>query len=336
MDRTERFYKIELLLRSRGCVSFDTLQAELAVSPATLKRDLQYLRDRLGAPIAYTRADNGYRLDVPVVAGTAAAKSAHHELPGIWFSERELHALLTMHQLMAGLDDDGVLARHLQPMMDRLQGLLGADESEARELVRRVKVIGTARRRVPSQHFELLGSALVQRKRVWLRYFKRSDRVTSEREVSPQRLVHYRNTWYLDAWCHASDGLRRFALDAVEAARALDTRAKSVALKDLEAALDAGYGIYGGGGAKVRWATLVFEADAAQWVANEEWHPQQTSRWLGDRHGEGRYELQVPYSDPTELMMDILRHGDSVRVTGDKALATAVAKRLHQAAALYA
>ncbi len=336
MDRTERFYKIELLLRSRGCVSFDALLADLAVSPATLKRDLQYLRGRMGAPISYDRMHNGYRFQSPMAGSTHPSKAVRHELPGIWFSERELHALLTMHQLMAGLDDDGVLARHLQPMMDRLQGLLGADASEARELVRRVKLIVTARRRVPSQHFELLGSALVQRKRVWLRYFKRSDRATSEREVSPQRLVNYRNTWYLDAWCHASDGLRRFALDAIEAARALDTRAKSVALKDLEAALDAGYGIYGGGGAKVKWATLVFEADAAQWVASEEWHPQQKARWLGDRHGEGCYELQVPYSDPTELMMDILRHGDSVRVTGDKALAAATAQRLKKAAALYA
>ena len=336
MDRTERFYKIELLLRSRGCVSFEALQEELSVSPATLKRDLQYLRDRLGAPIVYDRADNGYRFEAQTPASLGAAKAVHHELPGMWFSERELHALLTMHQLMAGLDDDGVLARHLQPMMDRLQGLLGADETEARELVRRVKLIGTARRRVPSQHFELLGSALVQRKRVWLRYFKRSERSTSEREVSPQRLVHYRNTWYLDAWCHASDGLRRFALDAVQAARALDTRAKPVALKDLEAALDAGYGIYGGAGAKVKWATLVFEPDAAQWVAHEEWHPQQTSRWLGPTEGEGRYELKVPYVNATELMMDILRHGDSVRVAGDKALAAAVAKRLATAAALYA
>src|SRR5437763_2296490 len=238
MDRTERFYKIELLLRSRGCVAFDTLRDELDVSPATLKRDLQYLRDRLAAPIVYDRFDNGYRFE--------ASAKARRELPGVWSSEQEIHALLTMHQLLAGLDDDGVLSRHLQPMMDKLQGMLGGDEDEARELMRRVKVISTARRRVPSRHFELLGSALVQRQRVWLRYFKRSDRRVSEREVSPQRLVNYRNTWYLDAWCHASDGLRRFALDAVQEAKLLGTRAKPVALKELEAALDAGYGIYGG------------------------------------------------------------------------------------------
>jgi len=328
MDRTERFYKIELLLRSRGCVSFEALQAELDVSPATLKRDLQYLRDRLSAPIVYDRFDNGYRFE----AEAAGTRSARQELPGMWFSEKEIHALLTMHQLLAGLDDDGVLSRHLAPMMDKLQGMLGADESEARELMRRVKVISTARRRVPSRHFELIGSALVQRKRVWLRYFKRSGRTTSEREVSPQRLVNYRNTWYLDAWCHASDGLRRFALDAVQEAKLLDSKARHVAVKDLEADLDAGYGIYGGGGAKVKWATLHFNAEAAQWVANEEWHAQQKARWLPD----GRYELQVPYSDPTELVMDILRHGDSVEVVGDKALVLSIGQRLKNASRLYA
>lgn len=328
MDRTERFYKIELLLRSRGCVSFAALQDELGVSPATLKRDLQYLRDRLSAPIVYDTFGNGYRFAAPA----ASAGSERHELPGLWFSENEIHALLTMHQLLAGLDDDGVLARHLQPLMEKLQGMLGTDETAARELMRRVKVIGTARRRVPSKHFELLGSALMQRRRLHLRYFKRSDRSESEREVSPQRLVNYRSTWYLDAWCHASDALRRFALDAVRDATLLDTRAKHVALRELEAELDAGYGIYGGGGAKVTWATLVFNAEAAQWVANEEWHPQQKARWLQD----GRYELQVPYSDPTELLMDILRHGDSVVVAGDKALTARVATRLRSALARYA
>jgi predicted DNA-binding transcriptional regulator YafY len=327
MDRTERFYKIELLLRNRGQVSFETLREELAVSPATLKRDLQYLRDRMDAPIVYDRADNAYRF---ATAASGGRSPVRHELPGLWFSESEIHALLSMHQLMAGLDEDGVLARHIAPLMDKLQGMLGADAAEARELMRRVRVIGTARRRAPSRHFELLGSALMQRRRVRLRYYKRSDRSESVRDVSPQRLLNHRSTWYLDAWCHASDGLRRFSLDAIQEAQALDARARPVALKDLEAQLDGGYGIYGGG-TQVRWATLLFEPDAAQWVAHEEWHPRQKARWLDD----GRYELQVPYSDTTEIAMDVLRHGENVRVTGDAELAEAIARRTERAAAQY-
>ena len=146
MDRTERFYKIEMMIRSRGSVSFAALMEELGVSRATLKRDLEYLRGRMDAPIVYDRFDNGYKMQ----ADPRDQRQVKHELPGVWFSEREIHALLTMHQLLAGLDDDGVLSRHLQPMMDKLQGMLGADESEARELMRRVKLISTARR-LPSE-----------------------------------------------------------------------------------------------------------------------------------------------------------------------------------------
>ena len=108
MDRTERFYRIELLIKRQSGVSFEQLLSELEVSPATLKRDLQYLRDRMDAPIVYARDENVYRFadGAPAVAnGGAPARpgTKTHELPGVWFSEKELHALLTMHQLIAGL-----------------------------------------------------------------------------------------------------------------------------------------------------------------------------------------------------------------------------------------
>jgi|SRR6218665_1026544 len=322
MDRTERFYKIELLIRTRECVSFATLLEALEVSPATLKRDLQYLRERMDAPIEYDAAANGYRFG-------KQWRGQQHELPGVWFSEKELHALLTMHQLLSGLDEDGILSRHLQPMFDKLSGMLGNDADEAQEITRRVKLISTARRRVASAFFETVGSAVVRRRRLRIVYRKRGGKggTVSEREVSPQRLVHYRNTWYLDAWCHQSEGLRRFALDAMEAAELLDTRAKPVALAALEAELDQGYGIFAGG--RAQQATLVFSAEAAQWVSREEWHPAQRSRWLED----GRWQLEVPYVDATELLMDLLRHAGDVQVLAPAALRSAHAKRLREAAA---
>jgi len=324
MDRTERFYKIEMLIRSKECVSFADLLASLEVSPATLKRDLQYLRERLDAPIEYDALSNGYRFG-------SDRRGKKHELPGVWFSEKELHALLTMNQLMSSLDENGILTRHLQPMLDKLSGMLGTDETESRELTRRVKLISTARRRVPSEHFETVGSALVKRQRLHLRYRKRgraaASVAVSERVVSPQRLVHYRNTWYLDAWCHESEGLRRFALDAVEQAEQLQEKAKPVPVKQLESELDQGYGIFAGG--QTQWARLVFSAEAAQWVSREEWHASQRSAWLDD----GRLQLEVPYVDATELLMDLLRHAGEVEVLSPAPLRRAYQQRLEKALA---
>ncbi|WP_431259916.1 helix-turn-helix transcriptional regulator [Roseateles chitinivorans] len=326
MDRTERFYKIEMLIRSRGCVSFADMRELLEVSPATLKRDLQYLRERMDAPIEYDAAENGYRFG-------QHWRGQRHELPGVWFSEKELHALLTMHQMMAGLDENGLLSRHLQPMLDKLTGMLGGDEVEAQEMTRRIKLISTARRRVPSEHFETVGSAVVKRRRLKLRYRKRGPGggSVSDREVSPQRLVHYRNTWYLDAWCHVSDGLRRFALDAMEDASVLEDQvARSLPLKELEGELDQGYGIFAGG--DPQWATVIFSAQIAAWVSSEEWHPAQRSEWLPD----GRWQLELPFVDATELLMDLLRHAGQVEVVAPSALREAYVKRLRTAAAAVA
>lgn len=321
MDRSERFYKIEMLIRSRGSVRFDTLLAELEVSPATLKRDLAYLRERLGAPIEYDAYSRGYRF------AAESWRGVKHELPGLWLSEHELHALLTLHQMLAGLDEGELLGRHLVPMFERIQSMLGLDEKEARELTRRVKLISTARRRSSTAHFETVCSAVLKGLRLGIDYLKRSNGRTEARELSPQRLVHYRHAWYLDAWCHRSEGLRRFALDAVQSARLLDDKARRMPLKELEAELDRGYGIFAGGAEA--WAELRFAPEAAAWVAQEEWHPRQQA----EREPDGSLLLKLPYVDATELLMDLLRHAGQVQVLAPSALQKAYAARLRSAAA---
>jgi predicted DNA-binding transcriptional regulator YafY len=335
MDRTERFYRIELLIKRQAGVNFDQLLAELEVSPATLKRDLQYLRDRMDAPIVYARDENVYRFANCAEAtgpdsGGRTGPGKSHELPGVWFSEKELHALLTMHQLIAGLDDGGVLGRHLQPLLDKLHGMLGASGEEAQSLMRRVRIVNPAKRAVTSRFFEEAVSAVLSRRRLLISYYTRSKRSESERVLSPQRLLHYRNTWYLDAWCHASEGLRRFALDAVRAARVLDEPARELPMEMVEDALDQGYGIFGG--ARLRWATLHFTADAAQWVAQEEWHPQQQLKAQAD----GSLRMRLPYSESTELVMDVLRHGPNVRVIAPAELAAQVRTQLEETLRGYA
>ena len=336
MDRTERFYRIELLIKRQAGVSFEQLLSELEVSPATLKRDLQYLRDRMDAPIVYARDENVYRFadaaETAVNGGPSLrpVSAKKHELPGVWFSEKELHALLTMHQLIAGLDDGGVLGRHLQPLLDKLHGMLGATGDEAQSLMRRVRIVNPAKRAVTSRWFEEAVSAVLSRRRLLISYYTRSKRSESERVLSPQRLLHYRNTWYLDAWCHASEGLRRFALDAVRSAKVLDEPARELPLSEVEAALDQGYGIFGG--ARLRWATLHFSAEAAQWVAQEEWHPQQQAKPQAD----GSLRMRIPYSDSTELVMDVLRHGPNVQVLSPPELVDEVRDQLVETLASYA
>ena len=170
---------------------------------------------------------------------------------------------------------------------------------------------------------------MLQRRRLSLRYHSRSRDETIERIVSPQRLIHYRDNWYLDAWCHLREGLRSFSVDAIEQAEILEKRAKDVAEARLDEVLGSGYGIFGGD--SVTWATLHFTPERARWVSTERWHSKQEARFLED----GSYELKVPFSDDRELIMDILRYGADCEAVGPKALRERVAAELARARERY-
>jgi len=325
MNQTERLYRINQLVNEHGCLPLGSLLDALEVSKATLKRDIAYLRDRLNAPLIFDRLAGGYRFDKPTAAG-----GPRYALPGLWFSADEIHALMTMNALLAELDPGGIIGKQVKPMIDRLEALLASANAPAREVMLRVKLVTNLGRPVRMKWFQMVGSALMNRQRLEIDYFARHRDERTTREVSPLRLVYHRSNWYLDAWCHKSNDIRVFAIDSMERAVTLDVKAKHVSLKEVDARVGSGYGIYKG--ERLLWAELRFDAVAARWVRSEQWHPKQVATELPD----GRYQLRVPYAAPNELVMDILRHGERVEVIGPDALRAAVAERLRAAAGQYA
>ena len=324
MTMNERIYKIDQLLSERRCVTMDELIELLQVSRATLKRDLAMMRDRLNAPIIFDRELGGYRFDKNhPLAGRV------YELPGLWFSSDEIYALLTMYHLISSLDAGGLLAPHIRPLQARLTNLLGAANDSTEAVRKRVKIEMVGVRHVRLAHFEAVGAALLKRKRIQITYYSRYNGSITEREISPQRLVYYQGNWYLDAWCHLKNNLRKFSVDAIRRVEILEKRARDIPEKMLNEVLGAGYGIFTG--RNVKWATLVFSEEAARWVANEQWHPDQQGRLLAD----GRYELKLPYNHYQELMMNILRYGARVEVLRPKSLVDVVRREIQLMAEIY-
>jgi predicted DNA-binding transcriptional regulator YafY len=318
MNRTERFYKIDRLLTQQRYVPVSRFLEELEISPATFKRDIEFMRSRLHAPIVWDREHNGYCFTTP------AKDAPRYELPGLWFNASEIHALLTMEQLLAGIDA-GILSQRLGPLKARLRELLGAADHSAEEVRRRIRVVPMARRAMLAGPFEIAASALLNRKRLFMRYRSRTRNEETEREVSPQRLVHYRENWYLDAWCHMRNALRSFSMDCVRDADVRDTPAIDVNEAELDAMLGSGYGIFAG--SEVTWAKLRFSPVAARWVSSESWHPKQRGSFDLD----GGYILELPFSDDRELLRDILRHGPDVEVLAPQSLRDKVKAALVEA-----
>ena len=322
MSDLERLHRIKYMIQARNCVPIQDFLDELEISKATFKRDLEYLRDRMNASIVFDRAEGGYRFDKP----NAGEKI---ELPGLWFSEKEATALVLMQHLLDNLDQGGLISSHIDPLVEIIDGILGQSEVSAKELRKRIKVFGMSARKNSLENFEEVGNALLKRQRLQIEYYSKSRNETTSRIVSPQRLIFYRDNWYLDAYCHLREALRSFALDSITKAELLQQKAVEIPTKELQENFDESYGIFSGKASQR--AKLRFTPERARWVAGETWHGQQTSSFDKD----GNYILEFDYNQDPELVMEILKHGSGVEVLAPASLKKRVVDELKKNLARY-
>ena len=322
MSDLERLHRIKYMIQARKCVPIQDFVDELEISKATFKRDLEYLRDRMNASIVFDRTEGGYRFDKP----NAGEKI---ELPGLWFSEKEATALVLMQHLLSGLDKGGLIEPHIAPLTSIIDGILGQSNTPAKELRKRLKVFGMSARKGSIENFEEVGNALLTRKRLHITYYARGKDETTEREISPQRLIFYRDNWYLDAFCHLRKDLRSFAVDCISKAIITNTKADEISEKRLHEYFAESYGIFSG--KPNQRAKLKFSAEKAKWVSAETWHGQQ----VGAFDKEGNYLLEFDYNQDPELVMDILKYGSGVEVMAPASLKKRVVDELKKNLARY-
>ncbi|HEX5057613.1 MAG TPA: WYL domain-containing protein [Gammaproteobacteria bacterium] len=322
MDRVQRLYKLRDILNThRRPVSCRVLSEKLERSESSIKRYIDEARDYFGIPIVYDRKYNGYRIDTK--------DGEIRELPGLYFNSSELYALLTSHKLLSDVQP-GWLNKYIAPLTERLRQLLDGAHKHYAQIQQRVRILQIAARPANLEHFQKAVTALIERKQLKIVYHGRAADKLTERTISPQRLVYYRNNWYLDAWCHLRNGLRSFSIDRLyPSAILLDEPALEISDAGLDEHYARTYGIFAG--PVTHTAVLRFSADAARWVADEHWHPQQQDQVLPD----GRFELRIPYGDPRELIMDILKYGPDVEVLEPPELRTAVMRKLHATLDIY-
>ncbi|MDD1620741.1 MAG: WYL domain-containing protein, partial [Methylococcaceae bacterium] len=238
MNRTERLYRIDQLLTSGTAVAKQALLDDLEVSWATLKRDIAYMRDRLNAPITFDSDRGGYCFSAPTVG-------PKYELPGLWFSPDETYALLNLHQLLSELEPS-LLGPHIAPLLSRLEAIVAERGESFNEIAKRIRLAKIGSRKKHLAFFEALSRALLRRQKIQVIHFNRSKNLQTERVLSPQRLMFYRNNWYLEAWCHDRNALRSFSVDAIRSLDVLNQPAFEIPESELEAEFSNSYGIYGG------------------------------------------------------------------------------------------
>jgi predicted DNA-binding transcriptional regulator YafY len=322
MSDMERLHRIKYMIQARKSVPKQAFLDELEISDATFKRDLEYLRSRMNASILYDRYSGGYQFE-------NLQDAEKTELPGLWFTEKEATALVLMQHLLSSLDQGGLIGPHIEPLTAIIDGILGQSETTAKELRKRIKVLGMGSRKNSIENFAEIGAALLKRNRLDVAYYSKSKDELTQRIISPQRLIFYRENWYLDAYCHLRKELRSFAVDGIRKAVLTNLKADEVSEKQAQEHFAESYGIFSG--KATQRAKLRFTPEHARWVATEKWHGQQ----VGSFDKEGFYILEFDYNQDPELIMDILKHGSGVEVMGPAGLKSKVKAELDKTLQLY-
>lgn len=318
IDNAYRLHRMLVAKRQRP-IPLARICDELECSEKTARRTLNDLRDRYSLPLVYDREQRGWSYD-----GDPA-----QEIPGPWFNQSELMALLAMQRLLEQIQP-GLLEKDLAPIGERVSKLLEDSGLGATETITRVRILAMANRSVDDHVFQVCCDAVLTRRRLSFVYAARGRQAEEEqREVSPQRMTHYRDNWYLDGWCHNRKGLRIFSLDEIRDVNIVDTPAENIDEKTLDREFKTGYGIFSG--ESTHTAVLRFTPHRSRWVSKEIWHPQQQ----GELAEDGSWQLRIPYAHPAELVMDVLKYGPDVEVLDPPELRQLVSLRLREAADRY-
>ncbi|MDO5576629.1 MAG: WYL domain-containing transcriptional regulator [Fibrobacter sp.] len=288
-----------ILSDSRSYLKPEELCDKIDCSLSTLNRLIKALKEQFGAPIINSRKYGGYKYDLK--------SEESFELPGMWFKTEELEALICIESIVSSIQK-GLLGKTFAAFRKRLEKLLELHSIELAEWDKRFKVVPIAYRKTDNDVFRKIADAVLNRKKVKIFYQKPTEKYPQERVISPQVIIRYKDNWYLDAWCHKSDGLRSFTLNRIHKIEILDQSAIDLNDSDLEKFFSKSYGIFNGPAENI--AEILFTGIAAKMVSEEIWHQDQTGEW----NGEESYLLKIPYGNSKELVMDILRWGINAEV----------------------
>ena len=314
MDITHIVELNRILKNRRTPIPLEEILGRLECSKSTFQRIQRQMKDFLGAPIKNIK-NQGYYYDL--------AEGEHFELPGLWFSPQEIIALSLFEQLSESFQPV-VIKQILDPLHKRLEKLLEQQQITSQTWQTRIKIIAQWQRPCEPEHFSRIAYALLHRQQLEIDYWQWQTDTELKRCISPQRIIYYRDNWYLDAWCHLRQALRTFSIDAIKQTQKTDKKAIDISAEKLDEHVLQGYGIFAG--KVIGHVKLKFSREISSRVSRENWHPNQKDSWTEN----GQFLLTIPYSDPRELIRDILRYGADVEVLESQSLRNDIQSELEK------
>jgi predicted DNA-binding transcriptional regulator YafY len=313
----ERFYRFDALVRTKKYPNSSWLVKTFEINERTARRTIDFMRDRLGAPLEYDLNKRGYYYP-----------DDSYQLPRFQISQEELLSLLISRNLLSQ-SAGGFISDQISSFFQKLISIDGAIPFNSEQLGELFSSVWVGYRPTRPSVFKVVLQALLEKRVLDIAYVGTNDEQEKLRTVEPHHLQHYMGSWMLVAWCRVRNDWRNFALVRIKNAVVRDEPFEAKPSSAWRPRLEGGYGLFQGD--QLTKVVLKFNKFRANWVRDEWWHHNQEMEEWSD----GSLRLSFPVSAFHEVKMRILQYGVDVVVEEPAELRREVAAEIERMGQLY-
>jgi len=299
--------RIHQALQSGKLPNSQSLARECEVASKTIHRDLEFMRDRMGLPIAYNGVTKGYYYTEEVSG-----------FPSLQITEGELFALIVAEKALQQYRGTSFEKPLLSAIRKMEQSLPNTISLNLASLEQTISFRTRAEPILNLEVFDQLSRAAAQRQQIELVYRKPGQAKAEKRLVDPYHLANINGEWYLFAYDHARKDIRTFAPTRIQSVTPTGKTFPRPERFSLEKRLRNSFGVHSGEGAHE--VVIRFDARVADYILEKKWHESQKLRKLKT----GGVELHLKLSSLPEIERWILGWGGDATVVKPPELRAAV------------
>jgi predicted DNA-binding transcriptional regulator YafY len=261
----ERMLLIHGRIKSGAFPNCLQLAAEIEVSPRTIKRDVDFMRERLHMPIEFDARHKGYRYN-----------GAVEQFPAAPITEAELFALLVAHKAVSQYRGTP-FAAPLHAAFQKLTAQMNRENPlHLSQLEQALSFHPFAPDDADLENFQTVSQAIGEGRALKFEYRKPGARHGQARKVLPYHLACVDSRWYLVGHDLGRVALRTFALSRMRHPTVLKFTFQRPKDFKIENYLKGSFGIFTGGDDFE--VVVEFDAWASALVRERKWHPTQQIR----------------------------------------------------------
>lgn len=315
----ERYYWFHGQIKAGFYPNARKLSEKFELSEKQGQRDIEFMRDRLDAPLIYDPTRRGYRYE-----------DLSYELPPIWFKEDELLALCLALRLASTLPDRK-LKNSLYELLEKFLTFRFLDSPPSlKEIREKVSVKNVEYYKVEETTFHKVIDSLFRNEPLKISYYTPHKHEMTERIIHPLHLLCYMGSWHLIAFCTLKGELRDFSLSRI---RSIDPVSKVVKLTKRLASvkdyINRNFGLMSGG--ESIEVCLKFKPEVSHWISEQVWFSGQEV----SSNEDGSVCLKFPVADFREIRREILKYGASVEVLSPVELREEIRREIEKMSKVY-